>query len=245
MRKVLMLIAAIMVALIAGQAAAADQPVVKAIPFIADQGDLQAASITAQAVTADRLIASATPSIDVYGNLWATVSFNFASLDIQNQWRSAGWPAYVDGVEVFLLFSGVLPVYNTYIFYAVPDASGYPLWAFAENSSSWTDWSSVPGVYRPYVTFQSPPPLAGLSGSGNVLIAPAQVLAVLPESPKDNMGNVNYNYGFYIMFDPIDLQSNFPADGILTKGSGGSFKFQGLMFFARKLNGQIQLYHGN
>jgi opacity protein-like surface antigen len=242
MRKVLILIATVVVALMAGQAAAADQPVAMATPFIADQGDLWAAAISEQAVGTDRLVATAAPFISDQGDLWATVTYSFASLDIQNQWRAAGWPAFIDGVEVYVLASAVLPS-NTPIYKAIPGASGNPVWAFAHT---WTGtWSSTPGVYQPYLVVQPPPPhIAGQSGSRTVLIATKQYIDVLPESPMDSVGNVNYNYGVYIMFDPIDVQMNFPADGVLTLGTDGFFKFQGLMFFGRKLNGQLQLYNG-
>ncbi len=74
------------------------------------------------------------------------------------------------------------------------------------------------------------------------MLASKQYLDMLPASPSDGSGNVNYNYSVYIMFDPIDVQMNFPADGVLTLAADGTNKFQGLMFFARKRNGQIELY---
>jgi hypothetical protein len=211
-----------------------------ATPFIADQGDLQAAAISAQAAGADRLVATAAPFISAQGDLWATVTFSFASVDIQNQWRTSGWPAFIDGAEVYVVASAVLPG-NTPIYKATHNEAGNTIWSFAHN---WTGtWSSVPGVYQPYLAAQLP--LAGRSGSQTVLIATKQYIDLLPESPRGSGGSVDYNYGVYIMFDPIDVQMNFPADGALTLGADGFFKFQGLMFFGRKLNGQLELYNGS
>ncbi len=242
MRKVLMLIATVVVTLIAGHAAAADQPMFTVTSFNAPQGDSHAASISSQALPADhRLVATASPFISPQGDLMATVSFHFSSMDIQNQWRAAGWPGFVDGVEVYLLGSGMLPA-ATVIWKGVRDASGIPVWSFAHVFTG--DWSSVPGVYTPYLTALNSN-ISGLSGSVTVVIASKQMLDMLPESPKDSSDIVNYNYGAYIIFDPIDVQQNFAADGRLTPGSDGTFKYQGLMFFGRKVNGIFELYSGN
>jgi hypothetical protein len=87
--------------------------------------------------------------------------------------------------------------------------------------------------------------IAGVSGSITLVIVGKQDLDGLPDSPRDAMGNVDYNYSVYLWADPIDVQMNFPADGVLTQGADGNFKFQGLMFFFRKINGQIELYNGS
>ncbi len=239
MRKVLFIVL-VVVALMAGYAAAADQPVFTVTSFNAPQGDLRAASVSAQGLTTDRLIATASPFISPQGDLMATVTFQFSSMDIQNQWREAGWPGFVNGVEVYLLGTATFGQ-NTVVWKGVPDASDIPAWSFAH---AWTGtWSSTPGVYTPYLTAQNPN-IAGLSGSVTVVIAPKQMLDSLPESPPDGSGNVNYNYAAWILFDPIDIQMGFPADGVLTLGSDGNFKYQGLIFFGRKLNGVFQLYTG-
>jgi|GEM_PF-4033620 len=240
MRNILTLIVTIMVALMAGQAAAVDQAVATA-PFIAGQGDLWAASIMEQAITMNRLTVTATGFITGQGDLWATVNFSFAPLDVQTEWHNAGTPAFIDGVEAYLFAIANLPNGTTPVYYATPNASGKPVWKVVSNWGN--SWLSLPHVYKPYLTALPPPPhlIAGQSGSVTVLIAPKQVLDVLPESPMVG-GSVDYNYGVYIHFDPIDVALNFPADGILTPGADGLIKDQLLMLFCRKINGQIQMY---